>query len=205
MRTLILLLVGGIITIGWMLSLKPESEKTKPPPVMTVDRIVSQLRTVEELASLKVAVSGIVSGTQPGARFWQGESRLVLLARGHAIYSVDLSRIEVVVTGSSVTITLPEPQISDYWVDVDRTEVWERRTGRFRLDEGLSLQSACWADALAMVHEAAASSSHRQMARAHAEQTVHAVVRGAPGGATTHRVEVRWQGRASGPPRQHLG
>lgn len=189
MKSSILLLVGAIIAIGWALSVKPVSNNNDPPPVVKVDQIVSQLQTVEELASLKVAVSGIVSGTQPGARFWQGESRLVLLVRGTAIYSVDLSRVEVDVVGDSVTITVPDPRISDHWVDVDRTEIWQRHSGRFRRDEGLSLEAACWASAKAMVYEAALAKNHQEIAKIRVERIIAELLRDA-----AHRisVQVRW-------------
>lgn len=192
MKSLFFILILTMSIIAVMLSTVSTHSADEPPedvPAVTVDQIVSQLHTVEELVSLKVAVSGIVSGTQPGARFWQGESSLVLLVRGQAIYGVDLSGVDVAVNGDRVTITLPEPRIIDHWVDVDRTETWQRRAGRFRCDDAQSLEQACWSSAKAIILEAAAQDRHREMARIRIERIIAELLRDAPAHTS---VQVRW-------------
>jgi len=189
-------IAGAIMAVGWTLS---KLQQSQPPIeketalVVSTDRIVSHLMPVQELASLKVGASGIVRARQPGQYFWQGESTLVMLVRGQAIYSIDLSTIELNASGETVIITLDPPRISDYWVDVEETEIWERHVGRFRSADNSDIDVACWASARSLVFQAANAEHHQKIARNHAEHTIRSVLLDAVECSSVRTVHVQWR------------
>jgi hypothetical protein len=74
-------------------------------------------------------------------QFVQGDNKVMLLAQGVVKAGIDLKKItpaDVAVSGRSLTITLPKPQITDAYLDDAQTKVLERTTGFLRsLDKDL--------------------------------------------------------------------
>jgi hypothetical protein len=98
-RLLKLIVLLGLLALGSMLIItgcrdNSDADNSNEPEV-TIETIVARLQPIQELSTLKVSVSGIVNASQPGKHWWQGESRLVLLVRGEALYSIDVSKITV--------------------------------------------------------------------------------------------------------------
>jgi hypothetical protein len=105
---LVLLLTGAILAIDGCSS-DSAQPKNVPEPEVTTEIIVARLQEIQQLTSLRISASGIVHGSQPGRRFYQGTSRMVLLVRGEAIYSVDLTDIGLEFGMNHLAITLPPP------------------------------------------------------------------------------------------------
>ena len=77
-------------------------------------------------------MSGIVNASQPDRHWWQGESRLVLLVRGPALYWIDLTELDVDIQKDRISICLQPPRVAEVWVDGERSQIWRREIGRFR-------------------------------------------------------------------------
>jgi hypothetical protein len=64
-----------------------------------------------------------------------GTDRLMLVAEGEVVAGVDLNKVEpehIAVRGTTVNITLPQPEILYSRIDNERTYVYERKTGLLR-------------------------------------------------------------------------
>jgi len=74
-------------------------------------------------------------------KFVQGDNKVLLLAQGVVKAGIELKKItpdDVTISGKSLTITLPRPQITDAYLDDAQTKVIERTTGFLRsLDKDL--------------------------------------------------------------------
>jgi hypothetical protein len=74
-------------------------------------------------------------------QFVQGDSKVMLLAQGIVKAGIDLKKItpdDVTVSGKDLTITLPNSEITDAYLDDSQTKVMERTTGFLRsLDKDL--------------------------------------------------------------------
>ncbi len=181
---LIVLVLGGstLLTKGC-------SVRLPGPPRITVDSIVAALEPLRDLTTLRTNVNGVVSGEQEGAYFWQGSSRMVLLVNGSALYGIDLERAEVEADAEHVSVTLPEPELTAVWVDMERTRVWERSTGRFMDGGDTELETAVWRAAQGMVEETALKADHTEEARAQTERVVRDLVEQLAPGVT---ISVAW-------------
>lgn len=180
----IVLVLGGSALLTKGCSVRPSG-----PPRITVDTIVAALEPLRDLATLRANVNGVVSGTQEGAYFWQGSSRMVLLVNGSALYGVDLERAEVAADAEHVSVTLPEPELTAVWVDMERTRVWERTAGRFMNGDDAELDTAVWRAAQGMVQEAASNKDNLVEARAQTERVVRDLVEQLAPGVT---ISVAW-------------
>ncbi len=130
-KLLALLLAALLVLCALMLFSCDRSTPTKNPSI-TVETILAELEPLSRLTTLKAEVSGIVTVSQPGRYIWHGTNRMVLIARGCALYGLDLRDARVDLGGEVVRICLPEPAVVDAWVDVERSVIWANEIGRFR-------------------------------------------------------------------------
>ena len=94
--------------------------------------ILTRVQTLSQLVTVKYVLEKVV--VVEDAK-WYGENRVLLVAHGVAKAGVDLSRLKTDdfhITGQSVTVTLPRANITDVYLDDNRTEVIERTTGIMR-------------------------------------------------------------------------
>jgi hypothetical protein len=66
---------------------------------------------------------------------WYGESRVLLLAHGVVNAGVDLKRLQpsdVIISGKTILIRLPPPQITDAYLDDKASQVIDHSTGLLR-------------------------------------------------------------------------
>lgn len=90
--------------------------------------IVSQVRGLKELVTVRYVVQKVVGITEP--RQPLGQESLLLMVQGRAQAGVDLSSVtqyDVQVTGRKIKIRLPRAQIFDVFLDEKNTKVWDRR------------------------------------------------------------------------------
>lgn len=97
--------------------------------------VLRQVQTLSQLVTVKYVMEKVVIFEDvkwyPG-----GENRVLLLAHGIVKAGVDLSKIkpeDVIVTEKKISIRLPPPQITDTYLDDQRTRVIEHSTGLLRL------------------------------------------------------------------------
>ena len=66
---------------------------------------------------------------------WYGESRVLLLAHGSVNAGIDLKRLktsDITISGKTVCIRLPPPQIMDAYLDDNASQVIDHSTGLLR-------------------------------------------------------------------------
>jgi hypothetical protein len=95
--------------------------------------VVQQVQTLSDLVTVKYVMEKVV--ILEDAK-WYGESRVLLLAHGIVNAGIDLKRIkldDVTISGRSISIKLPQPQITDAYLDDTQTQVIDHDTGLLRM------------------------------------------------------------------------
>jgi hypothetical protein len=98
--------------------------------------VVNRIQRLERLESVTYTMDKVVEGDRSSAvlpDFLVGD-KLLLLVHGQAIAGVDLSQLkssDVTVSGKSVTVHLPPPQLFVTALDDSQTRVYSRDTGWF--------------------------------------------------------------------------
>ena len=129
---LALILFASGIWLGWKISRfvwksGPHEENTAT--------VIQQIQTLSDLVTVKYVVEKVVILDSPPqstiGQFVQGENRVLLLAHGIVKAGINLQQLkpgDVQVTGKTIRIHLPPPQITDAYLDEHRTKVidWQR-------------------------------------------------------------------------------
>lgn len=96
------------------------------------DSVVDQIQTLSDLVTVKYVVEKVV--ILDDAK-WYGESRVLLLAHGVVKAGINLQRLkpgDVEVSGKSISIRLPPPELTDAYLDDRRSQVIDHTTGLLR-------------------------------------------------------------------------
>jgi hypothetical protein len=96
------------------------------------DSVVEQIQTLSDLVTVKYVVEKVV--ILDDAK-WYGESRVLLLAHGVVKAGIDLKRLkpgDVIVSGKTIAIRLPPPEITDAYLDDRKSRVIDHTTGLLR-------------------------------------------------------------------------
>jgi len=94
--------------------------------------IVQQVQTLSDLVTVKYVMEKVVILDDMK---WYGESRVLLLAHGIVKAGIDLKRIkadDVTISGKSISIKLPPPQVTDAYLDDKQSQVIDHTTGLLR-------------------------------------------------------------------------
>lgn len=95
--------------------------------------LLRQVRALTHLVTVQYVVEKVVVLEDVK---WYGENRVLLLAHGIVKAGVDLEQLkpaDLSVTGRTVRLRLPPPQITDAYLDDTQTRVIERETGLLRV------------------------------------------------------------------------
>jgi len=95
--------------------------------------VVQQVQTLSDLVTVKYVMEKAIVLEDVK---WYGESRVLLLAHGIVKAGIDLKRIkanDVTVSGKSISIKLPQPQITDAYLDDKESQVIDHVTGLLRV------------------------------------------------------------------------
>jgi hypothetical protein len=140
-----LLMTLAVLVIGVYLGLTVARWKGGGLRVENTATIIQQVQTLSDLVTVKYVMQKVeFVDSPPGStlgQFVQGDNKVLLLAQGIVKAGIDLKKItpdDVVISGKSITITLPKPEITDAYLDDTQTKVIERTTGFLRsLDKDL--------------------------------------------------------------------
>jgi len=91
------------------------------------------VQTLSDLVTVKYVMEKVV--ILEDAK-WYGESRVLLLAHGIVKAGIDLKRItadDVTISGKSISIKLPPPQVTDAYLDDKQSQVIDHETGLLRV------------------------------------------------------------------------
>jgi hypothetical protein len=94
--------------------------------------VVEQVQTLSDLVTVKYVLEKVVILEDVK---WYGENRVLLLAHGIVKAGLDLKRItpaDVAISGKTIRLRLPPPQIMDAYLDDKNSQVIDRVTGLLR-------------------------------------------------------------------------
>jgi len=154
------------------------------PPRVDTSRptVVRQIQQLQRLETVVFSMDKIVSGGWESRylpMFLAGE-RLLLVVDGEVTAGVDLGHLaaaDIIVSGHTIRMKIPEPQIFSARVDNERTRVYSRETGLFtRVDP--NLESDIRREAERQVRQAALDNGILRAAAANARTTMTSFLRG---------------------------
>jgi len=139
------LLVLAVLAIGVYLGLTMARWRGGGLRIENTTTVVQQVQTLSDLVTVKYVMQKVEIVDSPPestlGKFVQGDNKVLLLAQGVVKAGIELKKItpdDVTISGKSLTITLPRPQITDAYLDDAQTKVIERTTGFLRsLDKDL--------------------------------------------------------------------
>ncbi len=109
-----------------------------PTPTPTPIVVITGVQRLGRLETAQFHMQTIVDLENP-PRNWAdalvGQDKLLLVAEGDVVAGFDLQKVrpaDIIVHGTTVTMTLPPPEILYSRVDNDRTYVYQRQTGVLR-------------------------------------------------------------------------
>lgn len=94
--------------------------------------VVQQVQTLSQLVTVKYVMEKVVVLEDVK---WYGESRVLIVAHGIVKAGIDLQRLtpsDVTISGKTILLRLPSPQITDAYLDDSQTRVIDRTTGLLR-------------------------------------------------------------------------
>lgn len=124
----VLAVFAGGIWLGVRFVARPASG----PHEEQTDAVVEQIQTLSDLVTVKYVVEKVV--ILDDAK-WYGENRVLLLAHGVVKAGIDLKRLkpgDVTVSGKSISIRLPKPELTDAYLDDRRSSIIDHTTGLLR-------------------------------------------------------------------------
>lgn len=132
--------------------------------------VIKEMRSLSRLETATFTIEKVIDAGSIGGNIFQQflfGDKILLIAHGQVIAGFDLSQIsenDVTVSGSSVSLKLPPPQILVATLDNTQTKVYDRRRGLLNSNEDLESQvrsaaevsirqAACEADILGQARE----------------------------------------------------
>jgi hypothetical protein len=104
--------------------------------------LLRQVQSLSQLVTVKYVMEKVIVVEDVK---WYGESRLLMVAHGAVNAGINLAELQLgdlQVSGNTIRLRLPEPRITDAYLDDNETKIIERTTGLLRtFDKGLE-QSA---------------------------------------------------------------
>jgi hypothetical protein len=94
--------------------------------------VVQQVQSLSEIITVKYVIEKVIVLEDVK---WYGENRVLLLAHGVVKAGIDLKRLQpsdVTISGKTITVRLPMPQITDAYLDDKATQVIDHSTGLLR-------------------------------------------------------------------------
>lgn len=96
------------------------------------DAVVEQIQTLSDLVTVKYVVEKVIILDDEK---WYGENRVLLLAHGVVKAGIDLKKLkpgDVLVSGKTISIRLPTPDLTDAYLDDRKSRVIDHTTGLLR-------------------------------------------------------------------------
>ena len=142
--------------------------------VTIVSTLTDSFKSIAELNTLRVSMSGVVEGVDES--FW-GDNKVLIVAQGYAVYGVDLSTADIVVTPDAVTITVNEPVMNEAFIDMQDSYVYENEFTGLRVhDEKAELLNDTWKNAQDRMIELSLHPRNLDMAKRNLEVLIEGLV-----------------------------
>lgn len=131
-------LIGFVAVLGILLLIAVffAAKQFKPAYVFNTSSqtVIKQLESLNRLETASFTIEKVIDAKTEGGQikqFFFGD-RLLLIAQGQVIAGIDLSKVhegDITVTGTSLSLTLPSPEIFVVNLYSDQTRVYDRRQG----------------------------------------------------------------------------
>jgi len=115
------------------------SGANRPPQIQNTSTILKQVQTISELSTVKYVFEKLVVLEVPPettlGQLFSGDNRLLLVAHGIVKAGINFQQIgtnDLQVSPNKISIKLPPPIITDAYLDDNKTQVLERKTGFLR-------------------------------------------------------------------------
>lgn len=137
MKARVLLIVFGLgvfLALGLWLGFTIHRLTSGGATTYNTATVLQQVQTLSQLVTVKYVMEKVVV-YEDVKWFPGGENRVMLIAHGIVKAGVDLQKLkpeDVQLDGLKVKIRLPNPQITDSYLDDSQTQVVERSTGLLR-------------------------------------------------------------------------
>jgi hypothetical protein len=121
-----------IFALGIWLGIKFTGKSGSVAHEEPTETVVEQIQTLSDLVTVKYVVEKVV--VLDDAK-WYGENRVLLVAHGVIKAGINLQKLkpgDVVVSGKKISIHLPRPQITDAYLDDQKSKVIDHTTGLLR-------------------------------------------------------------------------
>ncbi len=159
------------------------SAKPPEPKVETRSVVIQQIRQASELTTAVFTMEAVVPTQQDStiSGVVIGTTKLLYIARGEVRAGVDLSALtpeSVQVSGETVRLRLPLPQILDKKIDVARSSVYDYNRGPLGLgpDVAPNLQKLAQEEALKKIQNAACTDGILDKANDRAKLAVSRII-----------------------------
>ena len=144
--------------------------------------VVQHIQQLQRLETVVYRMEKIVSGSQESRYFPRllAGDRLLLIVHGEVTAGIDLGRLDasaVRISGRSIALDLPAPEIFSTRLDNDRTQVYVRETGLFTSPDP-NLESEVRREAERQVRQAALDGGILPNAAANARLTLTTFIKG---------------------------
>jgi hypothetical protein len=133
LRILLLLVIFVLVVFGvWFLLSKLQKPGIKVD--VSRDSVVKEIQSLNRLETASFSIEKIIEAGTDGnvfQEFLYGD-RVLLIAHGKVIAGFDLSKLDtstVKAEGSTLSLTLPAPQILSSTLDNEKTKVFDRKLG----------------------------------------------------------------------------
>lgn len=133
----LLLIVAALalcLALGLWLGFSVHRFTRSGPTAYSSATVLRQVQTLSQLVTVKYVMEKVVV-YEDVKWFPGGDNRVLMIAHGIVKAGVNLEKLrpeDIEVTGSVVKIRLPNPQITDCYLDERQTQVVERTTGLLR-------------------------------------------------------------------------
>lgn len=109
---------------------------TQGPPVINLTTVLERIQLVSELTTVRYTYSNIITSERDLPPLLEGlyRDKLVLVAVGYVTAGIDLSKLrseDVHLSDTTITVTLPPPQLFDCFFSEPDSYVASRETGFF--------------------------------------------------------------------------
>jgi hypothetical protein len=144
--------------------------------------VVRHIQQLQRLETVVYSLEKIVTGSQESRylpRLLAGD-RLLLIVHGEVTAGIDLGRVDasaVRISGRSIALDLPAPEIFSTRIDNERTQVYARETGLFTSPDP-NLESEVRREAERQIRQAALDDGILSNAAANARLTLATFVKG---------------------------
>ena len=179
---LVIVVLGvGLARFGSLLPIVGPLLAEKPPRTTTGPVVVEGIQELDQLATVRWTESVPVTRESGGDivdRLFSGE-KVIVIATGNVEAGVDLSdiqKVDVSVSGDTVTIDLPEPEILSSSLNEEQTRVYDRDFSPLNVRPDDELVERARLRAVEKIEDAARENKILETAERNAEDSIRAFV-----------------------------